>query len=70
MQTIIPLKKQILLFSKDALYWPKLTAKTFIMLQKVYISNQHVRMISEGSSDTEDWHYVMAAENSALARQQ
>ncbi len=33
------------------------------MLQKIYISNQYIRMISEGSCDTEDWSND--AENSA-----
>ncbi len=56
MQSMIPWKKLIPFFSKNALYWSKLTVKTFIMLQKIYISNQHVRTISEGSCDNEYWH--------------
>ena len=95
------LKKLILLFSKNALNWSKVTVKTFIMLQKIifqinavllnflfikeswkkknivhkyfvqlytinvsWAANQHIRMISEGSCDTEDWSND--AENSAL----
>ncbi len=85
--------------SKDALNWPEVTVKTFIMLEKISISNkccsfklhsriqknistkkclagqlcsaliiirnvcwaanQHIRMISEGSCDTEDCNDVM-----------
>ncbi len=33
-------KKLILLFSKDALNWPKLMTKTFIMLRKISISDK------------------------------
>ncbi len=54
-----------------------MTVKAFLMLQNISISykcsllspnnkaaNQHIRMISEGPSDTEDWSND--AENSAL----
>ncbi len=102
-------KKLILLFSNDAINWPKDTVEIFIMLWKISIlnkccfltfyssempvtqnvsqfrqncevaqlfstlitirnviwaANQHIRMISEGSCDTEDWSND--AENSAL----
>ncbi len=33
-------KKQTLLFSRDALNWSKVTAKTFITLQKISVSNK------------------------------
>ncbi len=54
--------------STDALNLPKVTVKAFLTLQNISISNkgsllspnnkaanQHIRMISEGPSDTEDW---------------
>ncbi len=87
--------KLMLLFSKDALHWSKVTVKTFIMSKDFYIhqrilkkyqdfhknlkhrffqlilmrdvswaENQHIRIIFEGSCDTEDWRNY--AENSAL----
>ncbi len=37
-------QKLILLFSKDALNWSKVTVKTFIMLQKNYISNKWIML--------------------------
>ncbi len=33
-------KKLMLLFSKDTTNWSKVTVKTFIMLEKIYISNK------------------------------
>jgi len=46
-------------FLKNRFYWAwnwsNVTVKTFIMLQMICISNQLIRMISEGSCDTEDW---------------
>ncbi len=35
------LKKSILLFSKDAWYWSKVTVKTFMMQQNILVSNKH-----------------------------
>ncbi len=35
-----PFGQLILLFSKDALYWSKVTIKTFVMLQETSISNK------------------------------
>ncbi len=38
-----------------------------LWLKKIYPPNQHIRMFSEGSCDTEDWNND--AENSALPSQ-
>ncbi len=59
-------QKKELLFSKDALNWcniDKMNAM-LIIIKKNSWANQHIRMISEGSCDTEDWSND--AENSAL----
>jgi len=57
------LSRKLFLYSKDALNSSKVTVKTFTLLQNNTLSiNQRIldhqiiiRVISEGSCDTEDW---------------
>ncbi len=38
-------RNKYFLFSKDALNWSKVTVKTFIMLQKISISNKYSSLL-------------------------
>ncbi len=52
------------------LMFPQLFSTSLIIRNVSWAPNQHIRMISEGSCDTEDWSSLMAAENSALPPQE
>ncbi len=56
-------KKKVSQFPQK--YWAEHLFSTFVKIENVFwAANQHIRMISEGSCDTEDWSND--AENSAL----
>ncbi len=52
-------KKLILLFSKDALSWSKVTIKTFIMVQNIYILKSYFEISSENPEKNNHSFYKM-----------